>query len=280
MDINKQNRNNMFVNIPFDHIKILDDGNFGCTLKLGNEIYCAICTPSWKVVKPLHKVDKDPYSDYTYIRDKVLRASSYQIDDEINEIDEYGAFLFEYDAELTDNDVVDAYIDDYISRCPVKGDEMLGAIFFSIRYIKTDGSTLLTLENVLTPYSTFGPSAIKEMLFKYRGFRYNKEKFAAAYDITGTDDTPIQQEALKIMDWAGSVKRSFERVFIDDRYLDILYKNAFQKHVMLEYIRELFEAESAKDICENGLYRFPIMIYLEYIKQYAPEMCDSDTLMF
>lgn len=57
------------IHIPFDHIKVLPDGNYGCTLLLDNSIYCAILTPEWQIIEPLHKAENDPFKDYTYIRD-------------------------------------------------------------------------------------------------------------------------------------------------------------------------------------------------------------------
>lgn len=78
-------------NIPFDHIKILPDGNFGCTLKLGKRIFCAICTPTWKVIEPLHQVETDPYSDYSYIRnDNSLTISKAYNDSQFETIKKAG----------------------------------------------------------------------------------------------------------------------------------------------------------------------------------------------
>ena len=76
------------IHIPFDHIKTLPDGNYGCTLKVGGKSFCANYTSDWQVIEPLHEVEQDPYSDYTYIRDKDFAvASSYLYNGEHHQID-------------------------------------------------------------------------------------------------------------------------------------------------------------------------------------------------
>ena len=50
----------------FDHIKVLQDGNFGCTLCVEEKIYNGIFTPKWECVEKLHLVEVDAYKDYDY----------------------------------------------------------------------------------------------------------------------------------------------------------------------------------------------------------------------
>ena len=50
----------------FDHIKVLQDGNFGCTLEVGDKIYNGIFIPEWECIEKLHLVEVDAYKDYDY----------------------------------------------------------------------------------------------------------------------------------------------------------------------------------------------------------------------
>ena len=50
----------------FDHIKVLQDGNFGCTLEVGDKIYNGIFIPEWECIEKLHLGEVDAYKDYDY----------------------------------------------------------------------------------------------------------------------------------------------------------------------------------------------------------------------
>ena len=130
----------MMTNIPFDHIKILDDGNFGCTIKLGKEILCAECTPKWEIVKPLHKVDTDHYSDYTYIRDdESLKISSSYYNGQYESVEEMGKRLFDDNKEEMTTDIsdFDLVVLDHIcsSANTYKNNPQTAFVLFSVQYL-------------------------------------------------------------------------------------------------------------------------------------------------
>ena len=50
----------------FNHIKVLQDGNYGCTLVAANRIYNGVYTQNWECIEKLHLVEVDAYGNYDY----------------------------------------------------------------------------------------------------------------------------------------------------------------------------------------------------------------------
>ncbi|MBR5105001.1 MAG: hypothetical protein IKU93_01050, partial [Alistipes sp.] len=77
-------KDNQVKKLPaFNHIKVLQDGNYGCTLCAGNKIYNGIFTPNWECVEKLHLVEVDAYSEYDYtLKDKLNSIYKEDIVDE------------------------------------------------------------------------------------------------------------------------------------------------------------------------------------------------------
>ena len=57
---------------PLSHIKVLENGNYGCTLVVANKIYNGIFTPNWECLEKLHLVEVDAYTAPDYIYAEVL----------------------------------------------------------------------------------------------------------------------------------------------------------------------------------------------------------------
>ena len=51
---------------PFTHIKVLENGNYGCTLLVADKIYNGVFSPNWECIEKLHLVEVDAYNDYDY----------------------------------------------------------------------------------------------------------------------------------------------------------------------------------------------------------------------
>lgn len=285
--INKQKQEmKMMSNIPFDHIKILDDGNFGCTLKLGKEIFCAVYTPKWEIVKPLHKVDTDHYSDYTYIRDdNSLTITSSYYNGQYESVEEMGKRVFGEDSDITydlsDFDiVVDDFIGPFTSTTNDEDEYIDMLVFFSIQYKHKDDESVLILENVLAPYQLIGTTAINEIFRKHKDCKYDIEKTMEALNISADTEIPLQKAILQIIEWSNSIKNIFDIIIDQCFWFEVFLDSAFEKYAFLKQIRNEFATQATKDICYYGWSKFPMLIYIEYLKKYAPEMCDSDALMF
>ena len=52
---------------PFSHIKVLENGNYGCTLLVADKIYNGIFTQNWDCIEKLHLVEVDAYDNYDYV---------------------------------------------------------------------------------------------------------------------------------------------------------------------------------------------------------------------
>ena len=89
----------------FDHIKVLQDGNFGCTLEVGDKIYNGIFTPEWECIVKLHLVEVDAYSDYDYtLKDglnPMLEKEKIELDESLKLYEE-GVKLIRYCNKLLD----------------------------------------------------------------------------------------------------------------------------------------------------------------------------------
>ena len=267
----------MKTNIPFDYITILNDGNYGCTLELGNDIFCAICTPEWEVIEPLHKVEQDLYDDYTYVRDDdSLKISSSYFNGEYESVEEMGKRLFNDNKEgmTTDISDFDLVVYDHIcsSTNTYKNDSQIAFVLFSVQYLNKNGEVAFTLENTLAPYILIETTAINEVTERIKHCEYDIEKTVEAFEITGNTKNQIQQETLKVIEWADFINYNFNNLYNLNKPLYGNFENYSDMNIMFESIKESFEKLIIKHICDKGISKFPILIYLEYIKQYAPEM--------
>ena len=52
---------------PFSHIKVLENGNYGCTLLVADKIYNGVFSPSWECIEKLHLVEVDAYNEYDFV---------------------------------------------------------------------------------------------------------------------------------------------------------------------------------------------------------------------
>ena len=52
---------------PFTHIKVLENGNYGCTLLVADKIYNGVFTPNFECIEKLHIVEVDVYNEYDFM---------------------------------------------------------------------------------------------------------------------------------------------------------------------------------------------------------------------
>ena len=246
------------IHISFDHIKTLPDGNYGCTLKVGGKSYCAIYTSDWQVIEPLHEVEQDPYSDYTYIRDKDFAvASSYLYNGEHHQIDPQLLYVLGIGNHELENPDINIDIEDYIWEENTNKDTTL---LFTVQYLDKDGNMAFVLNDTLAPYSIFAPAVLESVYGRFDMLYCNFTRTIDFFDIE-TDTTNPKDKALRgLLDW-------FDLVYstIDDFCQKNRDRKPFKK-LMLGVARANIEAIELYGSFQLGLVEFPRLVYLEYLK--------------
>ena len=126
---------------PFSHIKVLENGNYGCTLVVANKIYNGIFTPNWECLEKLHLVEVDAYTDLDYINAEVLIPMPYDDEEDITQVEDsvrYAEYLY---LNFEDDNDVD-------STTQTIGPPAL----FCMQYINKDDEVVVNTENTLMPY--------------------------------------------------------------------------------------------------------------------------------
>lgn len=160
------------MNIPFDHIKVLPNGNYGCTLLIDNYIYCAIFTPDWQVVKPLHAVEEDLYEDYTYIRDwSHFPVGSYYKHGVTHPVDKDLLTLLDIGLNVVSNDDLAIEIEDYILDSPKRDEydekDSTTLLLFTTNYLDKNGNIAIITYNTLASYQMVSRAVIRSMFNIY-----------------------------------------------------------------------------------------------------------------
>ena len=94
---------------PFSHIKVLEDGNYGCTLLVADKIYNGKFTQNWDCIEKLHPVAEDLYDEYDYKNADVLIPMLDEEEEDISSIEnkvEYAESIylnFEDDEDIDNN---------------------------------------------------------------------------------------------------------------------------------------------------------------------------------
>ena len=134
---------------PFTHIKVLENGNYGCTLVVADKIYNGIFSPNWECIEKLHLVEVDAYADFDH---KLIDGLNPMFDKE-EDYDTDEELAKDLSLNFEDEDTI---VDEEISQ----------EALFIAQYENANGDTSLTLENTLLPYKYFIPSFLDEVFFK------------------------------------------------------------------------------------------------------------------
>lgn len=273
----------MNVIIPFDHIKVLPDGNFGCTLILGENIYTAIYTPQWEVLKHMHKVTEDPFSDYTYKRDDTLKITPSCIDN-LDDADKDILLSYNDEQDMIDEIGIefDILIEEYILGKLLSEEENndISKLYFIVQYLDRNGNIAFTLDNALATYSLIGLGSIKELFNRLSQYFFNKELTIEKLGINKDSTSPVQKAAIKLIDLAYSVKKNFDNLHKRCCLLDMWFDDALIKTTLLNYIFHAYNDEVQMMAYQKALFDFPQLAYMEYLKLTVPEVFNSDNLMF
>ena len=138
----------------FDHIKVLQDGNYGCTLSAGNKTYNGIFTPNWECVEKLHIVYEDAYREYDYTL--IDKLNSVYKDDIV---DEEFAKMLTLNYENDDSDDSD----------------LPPQVLFLYKYQNANGETALIIDNALISYKFFILTLIENIFNKLYDCGCNKK---------------------------------------------------------------------------------------------------------
>ena len=250
----------------FDHIKVLQDGNFGCTLCVNNKIYNGIFTPEWECVEKLHLVEVDAYKDYDYTLKEGLNP---MLDKEQISID--------YD---TDEELAKGLILNFEEE---KEDEKENPLaLFSSQYINSNGDIALTVNNTLLSYKYFISSFLENIFFKFaccgcsRLFASSQlcwNKIQGMFGVSLFSNDNSFDNALKqvIKEYQTLDDLAFD--IVDEKYPDIEVSDPKFEEGMWEEMEKL-EA-SFRDRLADGAYDFCYYGYLQYLKDSCPDLLDD-----
>lgn len=266
------------INIPFDHIKVLPDGSYGCTLKVGGQTYCAVFTPDWQVVEPLHTIAEDPYKDYTYIRDwRSLSVGSYYKSGTIQPVDKELLSLFDINPNVLSHDDLAIEIEDYIldaSKWKEDDEEDTSVmLLFTANYLDKDGNIALTIENTLASYQMVSRAAIRSVFNRYTIHGCDAHYTREHLDLESRTESPIQKATIQLIEWMDFVKYHLDQLSDKEYMFDLQAKTPPYKNIFLSFVSFIFGKCFQAKMLGDGLFDFPRLIYLEYLKQSAPEIC-------
>ena len=263
MDIMKDNQ---VKKLPaFNHIKVLQDGNYGCTLCAGNKIYNGVFTQDWECIEKLHLVEVDAYDNYDYVLVDKLYPMLDADDITIKDNEEYARELL---LNFEDNTI------------PIS-EQNPKALFMS-QY--QNGDITLTLENTLIPYKYFSIAFIENIFDKI--YRCNCGKTFAAGRICwsrvekvfGIDlitnnspfDIALKQVIKEYISFENIAIDEVEKKYPDLDALDFDYDlRIFEE---METLDDAFRLEIA-----NGAYDICYLAYITYLRDNCPDSYD-DTL--
>ena len=125
---------------PFSHIKVLEDGNYGCTLLVADKIYNGIFTQNWDCIEKLHLVKVDAYTEYDYKDADVLIPMPVE-DGDTQDIKNKVAYAESLYLNFEGQEDVDI------------NTKIIGpTILFCMQYVDKDDKVVISIENSLMPY--------------------------------------------------------------------------------------------------------------------------------
>ena len=249
----------------FNHIKVLQDGNYGCTLVAANRIYNGVYTQNWECIEKLHLVEVDAYGNYDYTL--IDKLSPMPDADDITIDDNEG-----YAKELLLN-----FEDDTI---PIS-EQNPKALFMS-QY--QNGDITLTLENTLIPYKYFSIAFIENIFDKIymcncgKTFAAGRICWSRVEKVFGidliTNNSPFDIALKQVI----KEYISFENIAIDEVEKKYPYLDALDFDYDLRIFEEMETLDDAFRLeIANGAYDICYLAYITYLRDNCPDSYD-DTL--
>lgn len=247
---------------PFSHIKVLENGNYGCTLVVADKIYNGLFTPDWKCIEKLHLVEVDAYA---YFDHKLKDGLNPMLDKDRIDI------IYDNDEELAKGLILNFEEE--------KEDPL--ALFIS-QYANGNGDIALTIENTLLPYKYFIPSFLENIFFKFaccgcsRLFASTQLCWNKIQGLFGvslfSNDNPFDN-ALKqvIKEYQTLDDLAFD--IVDEKYPDVDVADPQFEESMWDEMEKL-EA-SFRERLADGAYDFCYYGYLQYLKDSCPDLLDD-----
>ena len=252
---------------PFNHIKVLENGNYGCTLCVNNKIYNGVFTPEWECVEKLHLVEVDAYKDYDYLLKSGLNP---MLDKDKIDID------YDTDEELAKGLILNFEED---TKEDEKEDPL--ALFIS-QYENSNGDIALTVNNTLLPCIYFISSFLENIFFKFaccgcsRLFASSQlcwNKIQGMFGVSLFSNDNSFDNALKqvIKEYQTLDDLAFD--IVDEKYPDIEVSDPKFEEGMWEEMEKL-EA-SFRERLADGAYDFCYYGYLQYLKDSCSDLLDD-----
>ena len=136
---------------PFSHIKVLENGNYSCTLLVADKIYNGIFTQNWDCIEKLHLVKVDAYTEYDNKDADVLIPMPVE-DGDTPDIKNKVAYAESIYLNLEDEDDVDI-------NTKIIGSTAL----FCMQYVDKNNEVVINIENSLMPYKYIIYSFLKNL---------------------------------------------------------------------------------------------------------------------
>ena len=250
---------------PFSHIKVLENGNYGCTLLVADKIYNAVFTTNWECVERIHLVEVDAYADFDY---KLKDGLNQMFDKEEG---------YTNDEDLT-KDLSLSFEDENI----MVDEEISQEALFISQYENSTGDISLTLENTLLPYKYFIPSFLDEVFFKFyccgcgrdwSGCKLCWDRVGKVFGISLVCNDNAFDRALKqvIMEYQTFDDKVFD--LVDEKYPDVAVASSEFENLFCE---ELERVEiDFKQRLSVGEYDFCSLGYLQYLMDNCKEYFDG-----
>ena len=253
---------------PFSHIKVLENGNYGCTLLVADKIYNGVFSPTWECIERLHLVEVDAYADFDY---KLKDGLNPMLDKDRIDI------IYDNDEEFAKGLILNFEEDNTI----VDEDDTPQALFFS-KYENRNGETSLTIENTLLSYKFFIPSFLENVFMKFcccgcgriwAGCKLCWDRIEKVFGISLLDNENPFDLALKkvIKEYQTFDDIAFDRV--DEKHPEIeVSEPKFDTYIFEEL--ETLEIEFRKRLAD-GEYDFCYYGYLQYLMDNCKEYFDG-----
>ena len=252
---------------PFSHIKVLENGYYGCTLLVVDKIYNGVFSPDWECIEKLHLVEVDAYADFDH---KLKDGLNPMLDKDRIDI------IYDNDEELAKGLILN------FEEENTKEDEKENPLaLFSSQYINPNGDIALTIDNTLLPYKYFIPSFLENIFFKFACCGCTKlfassqlcwNKIQGMFGVSLFSNDPFDN-ALKqvIKEYQTLDDLAFD--IVDEKYPDVDVADPQFEDSMWEEMEKL-EA-SFRERLADGAYDFCYSGYLQYLKDNCPDLLDD-----
>ena len=250
---------------PFSHIKVLENGNYGCTLVVADKIYNGVFSPSWECIEKLHLVEVDAYADFDH---KLIYGLNPMLDKE--------------DGYTNDEDLAKDLSLNFEDENIMVDEEISQEALFISQYENSTGDISLTLENTLLPYKYFIPSFLENVFMKFcccgcgriwAGCKLCWDRIEKVFGISLVDNGNPFDLALKkvVKEYQTFDDIAFDRV--DEKHPEVeVSEPKFDNYIFEEL--EVLEIEFRKRLAD-GEYDFCYYGYLQYLKDSCSDLLDD-----